>query len=301
MGNLCSIERKSEATSPGKEKSWSIKIHGVELVCSLGQIWEDDSEALVYPADYQLTFSSGTPASLLNKGGAVIQDEAKKQIQEFGELKPGDSCVTSAGQLKAKFIFHAVCPTWAGGDKNEISILENLIKSCLNKASDRALISIAFSPLSGGVYGFPKERAISIFIEQCIKFAKENQENPYSLLKTIKFVVLDNFMSNYFKEECMKQASTKVEEVQKEEIAVLNPVAQFVQEINQPSPVILRESEVIEERHSIHHEENYHHHGHEHEKASGIHYDHGYVEKKEEIINVGEPTIPAYHETKETK
>jgi len=82
---------------------------------------------------------------------------------------------------------------------------------------------------------------------------------------------------------------------------VLNPVAQFVQEVNQPPQVILTESEVREEeRHPIHHEETHIHHGHEHEKASGVHHTHEHVEKKEEIINVGEPTIPAYHEDRET-
>jgi Predicted phosphatase homologous to the C-terminal domain of histone macroH2A1 len=35
----------------------------------------------------------------------------------------GSTIVTGAGNLKARYIVHVVCPVWAGGDKGELALL----------------------------------------------------------------------------------------------------------------------------------------------------------------------------------
>lgn len=74
--------------------------------------------------------------------------------------------VTSAYNLPSKFIFHTVGAIVCGGvtEKNQTD-LKNCYLSCLDKAAEMRLDSMAFCCISTGVYGYPKDRACALAVD----------------------------------------------------------------------------------------------------------------------------------------
>lgn len=62
------------------------------------------AEVLVSSDDNYLTMGGGVSSALARAAGDTLREEARKHIP----LKLGDVAVTSAGKLKAKYVFHAI-------------------------------------------------------------------------------------------------------------------------------------------------------------------------------------------------
>ncbi len=85
-----------------------------------------------------------------------------------------------------RIFIEAIGPRWRGGDYQE----EHELASCYSKAMDLAkyynVRSVAFTPISCGVLGFPANRAINVAIQQ-IKLGL--RRNP--LIETVVFCCFD--------------------------------------------------------------------------------------------------------------
>lgn len=88
-----------------------------------------------------------------------------QKIMQGGDEPNGKVKVTSAYNLPSKYIFHTVGPIVAGKvtAQNE-SDLQNCYISCLGKAKEMNLKSIAFCCLSTGVFGYPKDEACALAV-----------------------------------------------------------------------------------------------------------------------------------------
>ena len=62
----------------------------------------------------------------------------------------------------------------AGGFNNEPHLLASCYRSCLTIANEHRIRSIAFPGISTGVYGYPKEQAAEIAVNETRKFLKKN-------------------------------------------------------------------------------------------------------------------------------
>ncbi len=123
-----------------------------------GDITKVQADALVSSDDGHLTMGGGVSLALLQAGGQTIYDEGRKHIP----LNLGDVAVTSAGQLPAKYIFHAV--TIDFGDMSgptEQSIRAATLKS-LQLADTLGVRSIAFPALGTGTARFPFQLAAEV-------------------------------------------------------------------------------------------------------------------------------------------
>jgi O-acetyl-ADP-ribose deacetylase (regulator of RNase III) len=67
--------------------------------------------------------------------------------------------ITTAGQLPASAVIHAVGPVWHGGGHQEAELLADAYRNSLQLASANSYRSIAFPAISTGVYGYPKQAA----------------------------------------------------------------------------------------------------------------------------------------------
>ena len=161
-----------------------IAVNRSEIKLIQGDITESDSDAIVNAANSLLVMGAGVAGAIRAKGGSSIQEECNK----IGGCPVGDASVTGGGNLKAKYVIHAVGPQW--GEGGEDKKLKNATINSLKRAEELKLTSIAFPALSTGIFGFPMDRAASITLRAICDYLKG--------ATCIKRVILVLFDSNGF-------------------------------------------------------------------------------------------------------
>ena len=117
-----------------------------------------DTDAIVNAANAQLILGGGVAGAIRRKGGLIIQEECNK----IGSTFVGGAVITTGGDLKAKYVIHAVGPRM--GEGNEDEKLKNAIMNSLKIMDEYKLKAIAFPAISTGIFGYPIERCAKIMI-----------------------------------------------------------------------------------------------------------------------------------------
>jgi len=81
--------------------------------------------------------------------------------------------ITSGGNLKAKYVIHAVGPV--NGEGDEEAKLARATLSSLGLAASRKIRSLAFPAISTGIYGFPLQDCSQIMLQVSLDFLKKNR------------------------------------------------------------------------------------------------------------------------------
>lgn len=131
------------------------------IVLVIGDIAEQKADAIVNAANAQLAGGSGVDGAIHAKGGPSIMAACRERMKarDGQALSAGDVEATEAGDLAAKWVFHAVGPVWHGGARGELTALERAYRTCLELAKAKGAKTIAFPSISTGAYGFPTDRA----------------------------------------------------------------------------------------------------------------------------------------------
>ena len=138
-------------------------------------------DAIVNAANTQLVLGGGVAGAIRRKGGPSIQDECDTKRP----IAVGQAVITAAGNLKAKYVIHAVGPRMSEGQEGEK--LKSAAISALCVADENALGSIAFCAISTGVFGFPMERCAEIMLEAIIGYL-----NGKTQLERVIFCLFDD-------------------------------------------------------------------------------------------------------------
>ena len=128
-----------------------------------------DVDAVVNAANKNLQLGGGVAGAIRNSGGPSIQEECS----EIGPINVGEAALTRAGNLKAKYVIHAVGPIQ--GEGNEEEKLRNATLNSLRIAMEKEIESIAFPAISTGIFGFPLKKCSEIMIQTAINFLKEKK------------------------------------------------------------------------------------------------------------------------------
>jgi len=131
-----------------------------------GDITEMQTDAIVNAANARLILGGGVAGAIRKKGGPEIQAECNK----IGGTFVGGAVITTAGNLKAKHVIHAVGPRMGEGNENEK--LKNATLNSLKVADENNLTSISFPAISTGVFGFPIGRCAEIMLKTTIDYLK---------------------------------------------------------------------------------------------------------------------------------
>jgi len=150
-----------------------VKIKKSILELRDGDITEMQTDAIVNAANDRLVLGGGVAGAIRKKGGPQIQAECNK----IGGTFVGGAVITTAGNLKAKHVIHAVGPRMGEGNENEK--LKNATLNSLKLADENNLKSISFPAISAGIFGFPIERCAEIMLKTTIEYlnGKTNLEN----------------------------------------------------------------------------------------------------------------------------
>lgn len=157
----------------------------IELI--KGDITKLEIDAIVNAANSTLMGGGGVDGAIHRAAGPQLLEECKKVIKEIGSCPPGNAVITSAGNLKCKFVIHTVGPVWRGGHFGEEQTLRNAYWNSLKLAIENGVKSIAFPNISTGAFGFPKELASEIAISTVRDFL-----NKEPGLERVVFVCFDD-------------------------------------------------------------------------------------------------------------
>ena len=159
-------------------EKYKFKIGKVIIELILGDITEMGSDAIVNAANSSLLGGGGVDGAIHSKGGRKILEECKKirATKYPNGLPVGEAVITSAGNLKSKYVIHTVGPVWRGGLSNESKLLKKAYNSCLRLALSKGIMSISFPSISTGAYGYPVKPASLVALKAIRDFIKESQK-----------------------------------------------------------------------------------------------------------------------------
>ena len=120
-------------------------------------------DAIVNTANEKPIYSSGTDFAVYMAAG---ENELSSERKKIGYMKEGDVAITPGFRLPAKYVIHAVSPYYNGGGADEETKLRDCYRKSLYLAYDNQCKSIAFPLISTGNYGYPKEEAIRIAVDE---------------------------------------------------------------------------------------------------------------------------------------
>jgi len=128
-------------------------------------------DAIVNAANSRLAGGSGVDGAIHRAAGPTVLEEISQQYPEGCPV--GSAVISSAGNLPAKWIFHAVGPIWQGGKQGEPELLKSAYRTCLQLAAEHRCESIAFPAISTGIDAYPVDRAAADALTTIIEFLRQ--------------------------------------------------------------------------------------------------------------------------------
>ncbi len=129
-----------------------------------------DTAAIVNAANERLAHGGGVAGAISRQGGPEIGQESLAWVQQHGPVATGKAAITGAGNLKARYVIHAVGPVMGSGDED--GKLASATKSALALAEHYRLDSISFPAISTGIFGYPMERCSRVMLTTVLEHVR---------------------------------------------------------------------------------------------------------------------------------
>jgi len=165
-----------------------------------GDITQQETEAIGNAANRALAGGGGVDGAIHNAGGPTIKEELKAR---YKGCPTGSAVITSGGNLKSKYVIHAVGPRYSGSPKDP-ELLSSAYRKSLELCTQNKVSSIAFPSISTGIYGYPVEEASRIALKTVMDYLKNHPE-----IKLVRFVLFDSKTHGVY-EEALKELTVKV-------------------------------------------------------------------------------------------
>lgn len=133
-------------------------------------------DAIVNTASAEPTYETGVDRAIYQAAG---EKKLLRARQKIGYLEEGDTALTPAFQLSAKYIIHAVSPIYIDGTCGEEEKLRRCYKGSLELAKSKRCKSIAFPLIATGNFAYPREEGMSIALQEIQKFLLDHDMMVY--------------------------------------------------------------------------------------------------------------------------
>ena len=151
-----------------------------------GDITVQDVGAVVNAANSTLMGGGGVDAAIHQAAGPELLEHCQ-QLRETSwpeGLPSGETAITPAGELPARYVIHTVGPNRHAG-QTDPAVLEACFRNSLSLAAEYGLDSVAFPAIGAGVYGWDAGDVA----RSAARVLEEDQE--YQGLKEVRFVLFD--------------------------------------------------------------------------------------------------------------
>lgn len=172
----------------------SINHRTIELV--KGDITHQSVDAIVNAANSQLAGGGGVDGAIHRGGGPTIMEETRRRYPDG--CPTGSAVITSAGNLPARFVIHAVGPVFGGGERGEDAWLACAYRRSLELSTEHECQSVALPSLSTGAYRYPLAEASRVALSTAIDHLnKLTGDQPPQI---VRFVLFDDVALAAFKD-----------------------------------------------------------------------------------------------------
>lgn len=156
----------------------TLKIGTATIRLVQGDITEQEVDAIVNAANSGLKGGGGVDGAIHRAGGPAILAECKEiRREEYPDgLPTGGAVATTAGELPARRVIHAVGPRWRGGDVGEAELLADAYTNALTIARREELRTVAFPSISTGAYGYPIEQAAPLALRTVVGYLRNHPD-----------------------------------------------------------------------------------------------------------------------------
>ncbi len=180
---------------------------GKVLRLQVGDITRVHADAIVNAANSALAGGGGMDGAIHRAGGPSIMKELDKIRESAGGCPTGSAVATGAGNLPARYVYHAVGPVYGGGRRNEADLLASCYRNCLRMAEEHDLVTISFPSISTGAYGYPIEEAAAI----AVRAVSEHLSAENNQVREAVFVLFSQGDCEVYKRALAKVTGQKLE------------------------------------------------------------------------------------------